>query len=287
MKYLLCLLSLLFSQFIIAQKITNEFFVFESILTIDPNYDTYEKKVKLIKETGFNGIEIFELDQFSEKLAAIQQHNFKGSFLYAKVDLDQPELDPRLVNAISKLKGTGTIICPYIIKKNSTSSVPNKENDQIAVKILRKLAHEADRSGLQVAIYPHIYFYVEKTGHAFQIAKKVNRKNLGLTFNLCHWLATTNEVERKELKNELKQLSSYLKMISINGANNVLSRKANIWEDYILPLDEGSFDVKELVRYFTVDLALTVPIGIQCFGLNGNEELVKRTFSKVNDMKSY
>ncbi|MFN5422221.1 MAG: hypothetical protein ACK5AO_03045, partial [bacterium] len=80
---------------------------------------------------------------------------------------------------------------------------------------------------------------------------------------------------------------SYLKMISINGANNVLSKKTNIWEDYILPLDEGSFDIKELVRYVSVDLALTIPIGIQCFGLKGDAQLVKRTIAKVNDMKSY
>ena len=287
MKKFLFIICLLYTHQLKAQKLKNEFFVFESILTIDPNYDTYDKKVKLIKETGFNGIEIFELDQFNKKYTSIQQHNFKGSFLYAKLDLDQEAIDPRLFDAIRQLKGSGTIICPYIIKKNPSSPGPNKETDRIAVKLLRELAELADWSGLQVAIYPHIYFYVEKIGHAMQIAKKVNRKNLGLTFNLCHWLATTNESERKELKNDIKKLSPYLKMMSINGANNVFSKKPNIWEDYILPLDEGSFEVKELVRYVAVDLGLAIPIGIQCFNLKGDETLVKRTMSKVNDMKSY
>lgn len=287
MKNILSFLSLILCQFVVAQKITNEFFVFESILTVDPAYDTYEKKVKLIKETGFNGIEIFELDKFNQKLAAIQRHDFKGSFLYAKVDLDQAQLDPRLIEAIKQLKGSGTIICPYIIKNNPSPLGPNKETDKIAVRLLRQLADMAEQSDLQVAIYPHIYFYVEKTGHAMQIAKKVSRKNLGLTFNLCHWLATTNDAERKDLNNELNKLSPYLKMMSINGANNVLSKKANIWEDYILPLDMGSFDVKGLVRYVAGDLGLTIPIGIQCFSLKGDQELVKRTMAKVNDMKSY
>lgn len=287
MKYIVFILSLLFAQSGNAQKISNEFFVFESILTTDTNYDTYEKKVKLIKGTGFNGIEIFELDQFDQKLAAIKQHNFKGSFLYAKVDLDQPRLDPRLVDAMIKLRGSGTIICPYITKNNPSSPSPNKETDKIAIRLLRELADLAESSKLQVAIYPHIYFYVEKTGHAMQIAKKVNRKNLGMTFNLCHWLATTNDTERKNLNNELKKLSPFLKMISINGANNVMSTKSNIWTDYILPLDEGTFNVKELVRYISVDLGLTIPIGIQCFGLKGDQELVKKTMAKVSDMKSF
>lgn len=287
MKNLLTFLSIILCQCVVAQKINNEFFVFESILTIDPNYDTYEKKVKLIKESGFNGIEIFELDQFDQKHTAIQQHQFKGSFLYAKVDLDQPQLDPRLIDAIKKLKGAGTIICPYIIKNNTSSKGPNNETDKVAVQLLRQLADLAKQSELQVAIYPHIYFYVEKTGHAMQIAKKVNKRNLGLTFNLCHWLATTNDAERLKLDNELKKLSPYLKMMSINGANNVLSKKSNIWEDYILPLDEGSFAVKWLVKYVAVDLGLNIPIGIQCFSLKGDRELVNRTMAKVNDMKSY
>jgi sugar phosphate isomerase/epimerase len=64
------------------------------------------------------------------------------------------------------------------------------------------LADLADESGLQVAIYPHLNFYVERTDHAVWIAKKANKNNLGLTFNLCHWLATTNMDERNTLKNK-------------------------------------------------------------------------------------
>ena len=278
---------LLFSQHILAQKISNEFFVFQSIISGDPNYDNFDKQVKLIKDAGFAGIEMYELYDFNEKFASIQRHNFKGSFLYAKVDLDEKTLDVRLLDAIIRLKGSGTIICPYIIKKDLIPHQTNDSTDQAAVSLLRKLAEVANQSGLQVAIYPHLNFYVEKTDHTMLIAKKVNRKNLGLTFNLCHWLATTNDTERKDVKNELKKLAPYLKMMSINGANNDLSKKTNIWEDYILPLDEGSFDVKALVKYVAVDLGLSIPIGIQCFGLKGDRELVKRTIVKVNDMKSY
>jgi sugar phosphate isomerase/epimerase len=287
MKHFLIFTLLFIHQFILAQKINNDFFVFESIISSDIAFSTFDKKVQLIKDKGFNGIEISELDKFNEKFAAISLHGFKPSFLYVKLDLDSSELDPKLVDAIIKLKGSGTIICPYIIKKDLVLHQPNKSTDKVAVQLLRQLAELANQSGLQVAIYPHLNFYVEKTDHAMRIAKKVDRKNLGLTFNLCHWLATTDDKERNDVKKELKKLAPYLKMMSINGANNVLSKKANIWEDYILPLDEGSFDVKALVKYVSVDLGQSIPIGIQCFGLKGDRELVKRTIVKVNDMKSY
>ena len=117
MKPILVITSLMLCLFTYSQRITNDFFVFESILSNDSVYNSFEKKANLIKESGFNGIEIFELDQFNEKFNAILKLGFKPSSLYTKLDLDEPELDPRLVDAIKMLKGLGTIICPYIIKK--------------------------------------------------------------------------------------------------------------------------------------------------------------------------
>jgi sugar phosphate isomerase/epimerase len=288
MKSLLLITLLVLCQSTYSQRITNEFFVFESALSNDPVYNSFEKKAKLIKASGFNGIEIFELDHFNEKFKAIVNLGFKPSSLYTKLNLDEPELDPRLIDAIRMLKGSGTIICPYIIKKNGVSvHSRDKGVDKIAIHLLRKLADLADESGFQVAIYPHLNFYVEKVDHAARIAKKANKNNLGLSFNLCHWLATTNMDERAALNKQIKTLAPYLKMISINGANNIISSKSNIWGDYILPLGEGNFDVKGLVQYVAIDLGLNIPIGIQCHNLKGNKQLVERISAYVNELKSF
>jgi len=288
MKYLLLIALLMACQFTYSQKISNEFFVFESVLSNDAVYNSFEKKAKLIKASGFNGIEIFELEHFNEKLKALQDLGFKPSSLYTKLNLDEPELDPRLVEAIKMLKGSGTIICPYVVKKNGVSPhSPDKAVDKIAIHLLRKLADLAAASGLQVAIYPHLNFYVERTDHAARIAKKANKNNLGLTFNLCHWLATTNMDERSSLNQQLVILAPFLKMISINGANNNMSSKSNIWGDYILPLGQGSFDVNGLVKYVAVDLGLNIPIGIQCYNLKGNKQLVDNTSIQVNELRSF
>jgi sugar phosphate isomerase/epimerase len=149
------------------------------------------------------------------------------------------------------------------------------------------LADLADESGLQVAIYPHLNFYVERVDHAARLAKKAKKNNLGLTFNLCHWLATTNMEERAALNKQIETLAPYLKMISINGANNIISSKSNIWGDYIRPLGDGNFDVKGLVKYVAIDLGLNIPIGIQCYNLKGNKQLVERISEQVNELKSF
>ena len=89
------------------------------------------------------------------------------------------------------------------------------------------------------------------------------------------------------MNKQIETLAPYLKMISINGANNIISSKSNIWGDYILPLGEGSFDVKGLVKYVAVDLGLNIPIGIQCYNLKGNKQLVDRISAQVINMKSF
>ena len=76
-------------------------------------------------------------------------------------------------------------------------------------------------------------------------------------------------------------------MQSFKGDNNIISSKSNIWGDYILPLGEGNFDVKGLVKYVALDLGLNIPIGIQCYNLKGNKQLVERISGQVNELKSF
>jgi hypothetical protein len=56
-------------------------------------------------------------------------------------------------------------------------------------------------------------------------------------------------------------------MIIINGANDTITQKANIWDDYILPLGTGSFDTYGLVKFCIRDLRVQVPIGVQCYNI--------------------
>jgi sugar phosphate isomerase/epimerase len=157
----------------------------------------------------------------------------------------------------------------------------------LATHLLQQIGDMAKKSDLEVAIYSHYSFYVERTDHALALAKQVNRKNVGLTFNLCHWLATTNQQERMMLKPHLKELNPYLKMITISGANDVISQSKVIWDDYILPLGQGSFNTYELVRYIMKDLKFKKPIGVQCYNIKGDKvALVKNTVSVWESYKN-
>ena len=280
------LLILICSNSVLAQKVKNEFFALHNIIRGDSTYNTFDKQVELVKNAGFDGIEINQIESFDGMKSALDQFQFKGSYFYVKIQLGEP-IDNRLESAINKLKGTNTIVAPYILADTKRFKPNSPEGDSEAIKHLQLISMWSKKSGLQVAIYPHFSFYVERTDHALQLAQKVNRKNVGLSFNLCHWLATTSLAERADLKNHLKELKPYLKMITISGASDIISQKKAIFDDYILPLGTGSFDTYDLLKYMVKTIKYKNPIGVQCYNIKGNKpQLIKNTMMVWNGYKT-
>ena len=280
------LLILICSNSLFAQKVKNEFFALHNIIRGDSTYNTFDKQVELVKNAGFEGIEINQIESFDGMKTALDHFNFKGSYFYVKLQLGDP-IDNRLENAIHQLKGTNTIVAPYILADTKRFKPNSPEGDSEALRHLQQISLWSKKSGLQVAIYPHLGFYVERTDHALQLARKINRKNVGLSFNLCHWLATTSLTERVDLKNHLKELKPYLKMITISGANDIISLKKSVFDDYILPLGTGSFDTYDLLKYMVKTIKYKKPIGVQCYNIKGNKpQLIQNTMYVWNQYKT-
>lgn len=268
---------LLFSSQLFAQP---EIFVLHNIIRGDSVYNTYDKQVAFIKQTGFDGIEINENENFDQMKAAIDRNGFKGSYYYVKLPLLEGEINEDLKKRIRQLKGSGTIISPYIpyMKEHP---VRTAAIDSLLAARLRQLSELAAASDLKIAIYPHTGDYVARTSHAFEIANATGRKNVGIAFNLCHWLANTTKEERSSLKQQLRTFSPKIYMVTINGANDVMTDKKFIWDDYILPLGQGNFNTYEVVRFLIKDLKLTAPIGVQCYGIKADKPALVRSTMEV------
>ena len=136
--------------------------------------------------------------------------------------------------------------------------------DPHAVEILRKMSDQARESGAQLLLYPHQSSWVERIEDSIRVADKVDRPNVGVMFNLCHWLRVDKSRDYKPL---LKQAMPRLWAVSINGAD-ILDDQPG-WGRYIQPLDKGNFDVAALLRTLR-ELGYTGPIGLQCFGIGGD-----------------
>ena len=168
------------------------------------------------------------------------------------------------------LKGRDTVLWLYVRSKEFKPS--SELGDDKAVEVIREIADTAHEAGLRVALYPHVGFLVERVEDAVRLAKKANRRNVGVTFNLCHWLAKTTVAEEEDMRSVLESAIPYLFVVSINGADH----KAG-WENLIQTLDRGSFDNYTFLKTLK-ELGYAGPIGLQCYGIKGDAyENLKRS----------
>jgi sugar phosphate isomerase/epimerase len=156
----------------------------------------------------------------------------------------------------------------FVLSKQHKPSSP--AGDDRAVEVIREIADMAAEAKLRVALYPHHAFWVERVEDAVRLAKKVDRKNVGVTFNLCHWLRVDDE---KNMKSLIKSAMPHLFVVTINGADS----GGKDWKTLIQTLDRGTFNMRRFLRTLN-NSGYTGPIGFQGYGIGGDaHDNLKRT----------
>ncbi len=117
-------------------------------------------------------------------------------------------------------------------------------NDERAVAVVREIADVAAASGLRVALYPHVKTYVQRVEDGLRLVKKADRKNLGVAFNLCHFLKGD---DAKNIERGIREAAPHLFLVSINGADAGETNKMG-WDRLIQRLGSGSFDVGRVLK---------------------------------------
>jgi len=225
----------------------------------------FDQQAKMLKDLGYDGIAYSGTQRIPEMLAALDGQGLKMLSIYVGVNVSakrgQSPYPPGLKTAIEQLKGRDTQIWLFI--KGGNSALANRDDQAVAV--LREIADMAEKSGLCVAIYPHVGFYAERVENALRLVKKVDRKNVGLCFNLCHFLKLDNE---KNLDARLKEAMPHLLTVNINGTDGGQTNAIS-WGRLIQTLDRGNFDVGRVLKTLQ-RLDYTGPIGLQCYAIPGD-----------------
>ena len=253
--------------------LANPFFVFNNGVQ-DATYDTPEKQVALLKRLGYDGMEKNGLDGFAEVQGELDRRGLKLFTVYVNVNLDpgQPTYDPRLPEVIRSLKGRETMLWLNVTSRAGTYAPSSREGDAAALAAIGEVADMAQASGVRVMLYPHVWFWLETVDHAISLVEKLGRPNVGLTFNLPHWLAQTRPGDEKELRALLARARPHLFAVSINGATNIADKsdRGTIWKSLIQPLGQGTFDTYALLETL-VDLGFDGPVGLQCYNVPGDK----------------
>ena len=188
----------------------------------------------------------------------------------------QTELPADLAKAVDDLAGTGSTLWLGINKVAFPAGVRAgpEYGDTIVVPQLKQLLAYAKPKGVKVSLYPHTGFWAEQFEVCLRVANKVDDPNLGVTFNLCHWLKVEGS-ERDSLP-LIKEALPRLNFITINGADTGDTQKLG-WDKLIQPLGRGSYDVGAFVAK-TRAAGYRGPFGFQGFGIKmDSKELLKET----------
>jgi sugar phosphate isomerase/epimerase len=247
----------------------NPFFAMDTA-TKDAKHRTAKEQVEMLKELGYAGIG----PQAGKGLAEMAEETRKNGLtlvaVYSGVNIGpgQQKYGPEMKEAIEILKGSNSIL--WLFVNSDKDKVSSPEADERAVAVIREIADMAAEKRVRVALYPHTGFWLERVEDAIRVAGKVDRKNVGVTFNLCHWLKVDDE---KNMESLIKLAMPHLFVVTINGADS----GGKDWKSLIQTLDHGTFDVSRLLKTLA-DCGYTGPIGFQGFGIGSDAyDNLKRT----------
>lgn len=249
----------------------NPFFAMDTA-TKDDKHKTAKQQVEMVKELGYAGIGCTAGEGVAEMAEELDKNGLRlfAAYVGCYIDADARSYGPELKEAIEVMKGRNAILWLFVQSKKLKPS--SLEGDARAVQVIQDIADMAAANKVRVALYPHTGFWVERVEDAIRVAKKVDRKNVGITFNLCHWLKTDDEENMKSL---IKSAMPHLFVVSINGADS----GGKDWKQLIQTLDRGSFNILRFLKVLKKS-GYTGPIGLQGYGIGGDAyENLKRSMS--------
>jgi len=248
--------------------------------TKDAAHQTAKKQVEIVRELGYAGIGCTAGKELPEMARELDKNGLRLFTVYlgVNIDPDQPKYGPELKETIEVLRGRNAMLWLFVLSNKFKPS--DSAGDPRAEEILREVAEMAAEADVRVALYPHTGFWVERVEDAVRVAKRVNHRSLGVTFNLCHWLMVDDEKNAEPL---IKLAMPHLFVVTINGADS----GGKDWKTLIQTLDRGTFDMRGFLRTL-YDSGYNGPIGFQGYGIGGDaHDNLKRTMKawrELNDL---
>ncbi len=220
------------------------------------------QQAELIKDLGYDGAGHIWLENVPERLQTLDAAGLRLFQITTIVDVaagKQP-YDPRIKEVFPLLKGRHVQF--DLIINGGAPEDPARETR--AIEILRELSDLANDSGSELLLYHHTGSWLQRFDHALRLADEVNRTNVQVMFNLCHWL----RIEKtRDYRHVLERALPRLQAVSINGADEF--SEAKDWSGYIQPLGHGSFDAFTFLKVLR-EIGYAGPVGLQCYGIPGD-----------------
>ncbi|WP_233216300.1 sulfatase-like hydrolase/transferase [Blastopirellula marina] len=223
-----------------------KFYAFENGVA----FGDYQQEAETLKQLGCDGISQVSGDpeKLTQRIAAYDKAGLQVLSVYLNVD-DAPIA----ADTVRPLADRGALI-ELTVRKMTPDTVA----------AVRQTAEMASQLHIRVALYPHHGFAVATIPQALDLIAKVDHPNLGVMFNLCHFLK--NE-DPQEMAKALQQAAPHLFAVSTAGAD----RDGTDWSQLIQPLDQGDF-VQQRLFLQLKQLGFDGPVSLQCYAVPGDKK---------------
>jgi sugar phosphate isomerase/epimerase len=253
----------------------NPFFAMDNIARGGPDVAP-----AMLRELGYDGFGGRALDEIMPPAIEAQRLKFFNGYHVLTLDPAQPAPNEKLRHWLAAMRGRDTVLWLALNKVMRADGTPysgsSAEADSFVVAQVRAIADVAKTSGVRVALYPHTGFWLARVEDAMRVADQVNRPDVGVTFNLCHWLKV--EGAERDPVPVLRAALPRLMFVTISGADTGDTR-AMTWDRLIQPLDAGSYDLRAFIRKLR-GIGYTGPVGFQGYNIKADpREVLSRSIA--------
>lgn len=227
-----------------------------------------EQQAAMVRDLGFDGMEC-PVERAAETRRACEAAGIDLRAAYAVLDLPDipafesnplrvlgPRLEP-LRRAMRELAGGPGML--WLALRHEQAPLRDEAGDLEASVALRSLLEDSRATGVEIALYPHKGFWLETTDHALRLADAVDDPRLGLCFNLCHHLATTDDTD---VRDALARCGRRLLAATVSGADT----DGTGWDTLIQPLGKGTHSLRQFLGGLDA-VGFRGPVGLQAFGI--------------------
>jgi sugar phosphate isomerase/epimerase len=189
----------------------------------------FETRCEMLAELGFDATYLTCWSDQSwidvAKLPSVKsKYGLDVAAVYVVAEVAQP--DPRVMNLFETLDG-----CPAI-----ELAIKSSPDESAAVAFVERALAICDRRGINLYLYPHINFWLERIEDATRLCRTINHPRLGAMFCGFHWYA----IDGKDLAARLDDAASFLRQANLCGSRRDPNGPAN--KATIEPLDMGEMD---------------------------------------------
>jgi sugar phosphate isomerase/epimerase len=204
---------------------------------------SFEDSCEITKAVGYDAMLLSIWDgrnwAHAKELATMKDRfGLDAAGVYVVLNLAVGEHDPRNSGILKMLETMpeGSTVQLSIQTAAANMRPSDTTGDVPVIAWLRQVLDIAERRSIQILLYNHLSFWVEKLSDAIRLCEKLPNPNLGIAFCGYHWYA----VEGAGLAPLLTQALPYLKHVNLSG-----SRRSPLGFGQVAtiePLDVGEMD---------------------------------------------